>query len=356
MPTVVARASRGRAGPGGEEQPLAHAEELPGPQPAAFQRRRTARAAPSRRTAPPASATPPRPRSPGGRPRRKWPWPSSTWVTRSRAISGSGAVEVGGAQHQAGADAVRRVHGADDAGVVDDRDQVRDPACPVSSPRSGRRRRRCTSTRRAAAGSPSGTPVVPPESWKTATSSGSMPGLDLLDGRARGRGRRRRPASRRRRYPASPSPRTSTCAQGRVVPLLLGGEPDQVEAARPASTRCATAPTRRLISPISWPRCAASVHTGTSPALSTPYQATIAAEPVGDLEQHRVARRQPEPGEAGGEHGRCARRARGRSAGRPARPPRAGRGCAAATAWNSSAIVRVPHRPGRPVAAHQSAG
>ena len=131
-----ARAAAGRAGPGGEEQALAHAEQLPGPQAAALERRRTARAAPSPRTAPPASATPASGREARrGRPRRKWPCPSSTWVTcspghqRQRARRGPAVPSTRQAPTLCGACTAHTM-----PGVVDDRDQVRDAAVRRPSP------------------------------------------------------------------------------------------------------------------------------------------------------------------------------------------------------------------------------
>ncbi len=109
-----------------------------------------------------------------------------------------------------------------------------------------------------------GTPVVPPESWNTATSSTptsrwiSSTTVRADVGSASGTG----------------SSSTSTCRSVGCPDCCCAAKATRSNPRVPASTRWATAPTRRLISPISWPRCAASVHTGTSPALSTPYQAT----------------------------------------------------------------------------------
>ena len=146
----------GGPGTGGEEQALAHAEELPRPQAAAFevveqrgrhlrprqhhlrQRRRRGREPGVGHRAEVAVAE----QHVGG------PLPGHQRQRR---------VEVGGAEHQARADAVRGVDGADDARVVDDRDQVRDAAVRALAiagfdDRVGAGRRRSRARRRVRAG------------------------------------------------------------------------------------------------------------------------------------------------------------------------------------------------------------
>jgi hypothetical protein len=71
-------------------------------------------------------------------------------------------------------------------------------------------------------------------------------------------------------------PEDQRVAQGRVIPPLLGGEADQVEAARPRLDQVSdrAGPAADLADLVAAVR--ASAQTGTSPALRTPYQARTA--------------------------------------------------------------------------------
>ena len=98
--------------------------------------------------------------------------PDETASASARASSGSALDRVRRAEHEGGADGSAAAWTAQVIPALWTTG-IRCATRVSWSSRAARRRpRRCTSTRRAAAGSASGVPVVPPESWSTARSSG----------------------------------------------------------------------------------------------------------------------------------------------------------------------------------------
>jgi hypothetical protein len=90
-------------------------------------------------------------------------------------------------------------------------------------------------------------------------------------------------------------------AQGRVIPPLLGGEANQVEAARPRLHQVSdradpAADLADLVAAVRRER--ADRHQS---RLEDRVPGQDRAEPVGDLEQHRITWHQPEPGQPGGQ-------------------------------------------------------
>ena len=90
-------------------------------------------------------------------------------------------------------------------------------------------------------------------------------------------------------------------AQGRVIPLLPGGEADEIEAARPGLHEVGDGP-----DPAADPAdlVAAVRREGTyrhQSGLEHPVPGQDRAQPVADLEQHRITWRQPLAGQSRGE-------------------------------------------------------
>ena len=215
-----------------------------------------------------------------------------------------GDIEVGGPQHQAAAHAVRGVDRAHDAGVVDDRDQVGDAGIRRPAPRAG-----------------VGGGVVPvfgvqpgDHLGHAGRAAGELEdrhvvgadvALDLLDDLAGGRqiraGAQRLDRGSGGAVGSAGAAEDQDVAQGRVIPLLPGGEADEIKASWAGLHEVGDSPDPAadladFVAAVRGER--ADRHQS---CLEHPVPGEDRAQPVADLEQHRITRRQPLAGQSRGQ-------------------------------------------------------